>query len=44
VLPRYPIPNCCCGKPCAIMQSRHSATAGRAYYCCKDPRVSYLSL
>jgi hypothetical protein len=44
VPPRYPVPKCCCGKPCGITQSKHKATAGRAYYCCRDQRVGALIL
>ena len=42
VPPRYPVPNRPCGKPCAISQSKHAATAGRAFYMCSDSRVSFL--
>lgn len=44
VLPRYPVPNCCCGKTCHIQQSNYHTTAGRAFYRCPDTRVSFIVL
>lgn len=38
--PRYPVPECCCRKPCYITESMHPATGGRAYYVCSNDRVS----
>ncbi|KAF8666090.1 hypothetical protein HU200_053800 [Digitaria exilis] len=32
VPPALPVPNCCCGVPAEVKQSRHPKTAGRAYY------------
>ncbi|CAO2046455.1 unnamed protein product [Urochloa humidicola] len=34
VPPALPVPNCRCGVPAWVKQSRHRTTAGRAYYCC----------
>ena len=34
VPPALPVPNCCCGAPAEVKQSRHRKTAGRAYYMC----------
>ena len=42
VPPRYPVPKCPCGRLCEISQSKHPATAGRAFYMCSDSRVSFL--
>ncbi|KAF8644163.1 hypothetical protein HU200_066537 [Digitaria exilis] len=41
VSPALAIPNCCCGVPAVVKQSRHPKTAGRAYYICKkfDPTI-----
>ncbi|KAF8652050.1 hypothetical protein HU200_062994 [Digitaria exilis] len=35
VPPVLPIPDCCCGVPAEVKQSRHPKTAGRAYYICR---------
>ncbi|KAF8651099.1 hypothetical protein HU200_063629 [Digitaria exilis] len=47
--PALPVPNCCCGAPALVKQSRHPKTVGRAYYKCMftwidgpekfDPRI-----
>jgi hypothetical protein len=29
-----PVPNCLCGVPAYVKQSRYARTAGRAFYCC----------
>jgi len=43
VPPALPVPECRCGVPAWVTQSRHRKTAARAYYCCwnkfvLDPR------
>ena len=37
-LPVEPIPLCYCGLPAFVKQSRHSASAGRAFYYCQLKR------
>lgn len=35
VPPSVPVPNCRCDVPAWVTQSRHTKTAGRAYFCCR---------
>jgi hypothetical protein len=41
VPPALPVPNCHCGKPAHVKQSRAEDTAARAFYRCSDTRVSW---
>jgi hypothetical protein len=40
VPPNLPIPNCDCGVPAHVFQSRHPETAARCFYCYSGYAVS----
>jgi hypothetical protein len=40
VSPDLPIPNCDCGVPAHVFQSKHPETAARCFYCCSGCAVS----
>ena len=40
VPPELPVPNCDCGRPADVFQSRHPDTAARCFYTCSRFNVS----
>jgi hypothetical protein len=42
VLPDLPVPNCDCGRPAWVCQSKHPNTAARCFYLCGSFNVSSL--
>ena len=40
VPPELPVPNCDCGRPADVFQSRHPDTAARCFYTCSHFNVS----
>ena len=44
VPPEEPIPNCDCGHPAHVSQSRHQDTTARCFYTCYSCSVSHCAL